>query len=101
MIYVPDDIPDAPSHKPPRTSTSILRPVDSTASIFIGSGNYITSSSITVHSYPIEAWAEPILPEPKLDAIKCPGCGQGSVKKTNIDGIVECAYCGRQFTLRY
>lgn len=49
----------------------------------------------------ITAWAKPELPEPKLDAIKCPGCGTGSIKKTGIDGVVECTYCGRQFTLRY
>lgn len=71
------------------------------------SSNYITSqpgiSTLRVPDYYncITAYAIPTPPEPKLDAIKCPGCGQGNIKKTGIDGIVECTYCGRQFTLRY
>lgn len=51
---------------------------------------------------PIVATAPPPEPpEPKLNAISCPGCGSGRVKATNITGIVECEYCGRQFTLSY
>lgn len=66
----------------------------------------IPAGSITVSALPnynnyVTAWAPSTPPEPKLDAIKCPSCGQGNVKKTEIDGIVECVYCGRQFTLRY
>ena len=64
----------------------------------------LSSSSVCIlpnYDNYITAWAPPTPPEPKLDAIKCPSCGQGNVKKTEIDGIVECAYCGRQFTLRY
>ena len=51
---------------------------------------------------PIVATAPPPEPpEPKLNTISCPGCGSGRVKATNITGIVECEYCGRQFTLSY
>ena len=49
----------------------------------------------------ITAWAPPEPPEPKLNMISCPCCGQGEVRKTKIDGIVECIYCNRQFTLSY
>lgn len=49
----------------------------------------------------ITAWATPAPPEPKLNMISCPCCGQGEVRKTKIDGIVECIYCNRQFTLSY
>lgn len=49
----------------------------------------------------ITTWAPPEPPEPKLNMISCPCCGQGEIRKTKIDGIVECIYCNRQFTLSY
>ena len=39
--------------------------------------------------------------KPTLNEIICKGCGSSSIKETNIPGIVECSYCGKQFTLSY
>lgn len=64
-------------------------------------GKYDILSIETPKIEPIIATAPPESPEPKLNAISCPGCGSGRVKATNISGIVECEYCGRQFTLSY
>ncbi len=86
---------------PASTCTIEPWPTTTTASITIGNGNHIIKSNLIANTVYTTAWAPITPPEPKLDAIKCPSCGQGNVKKTEIDGIVECAYCGRQFTLRY
>lgn len=56
-----------------------------------------TGSSITYNNN--VSWIKPI--ETTLKEIICPGCGSSSIRKTNIPGIVECVYCGKQFTLSY
>ena len=56
-----------------------------------------TGSSVTYNNN--VSWIKPI--EPILKEIICPGCGSSSIKETNIPGIVECSYCGKQFTLSY
>lgn len=87
-----------PDYIPPMPTTTTIRVVPSTCTI--PATSILTLNKVDNY---ITAWAppEPITIEPKLDAIRCPGCGTGNVKKTNINGIVECTYCGRQFTLRY
>lgn len=77
-------------------NNSIINPMENITS---GVG-YITLNRNACDNV-ITAWASPEPPEPKLNLISCPCCGQGEVRKTKIDGIVECIYCNRQFTLSY
>lgn len=58
-------------------------------------------TNISTHNYPITTSCSPEYIKPNLKEIICPGCGSSSIRKTNIPGIVECAYCGKQFTLSY
>lgn len=58
-------------------------------------------ANISAHNYPITTSCSTEYSGPKLNMISCPCCGQGEVRKTKIDGIVECIYCNRQFTLSY
>lgn len=58
-------------------------------------------ANISAHNYPITTSCSTEYSGPKLKMISCPCCGQGEIRKTKIDGIVECIYCNRQFTLSY
>lgn len=78
-----------------------LKNITSNATYTIPAISSTCSVGMSAWDNVITAWAPPAPPEPKLNMISCPCCGQGEVRKTKIDGIVECIYCNRQFTLSY